>query len=69
MRKRKMIAIIFTILVTIGVVWPRKASAYLDPGSGSYLIQIIIAGMVGFGFFFRNYWQQVKIFFKKKSDD
>lgn len=27
---------------------------YIDPGSGSYLIQAIVAGVLGVAFFFKN---------------
>lgn len=27
---------------------------YVDPGSGSYLIQALVAGVAGFLFFFKN---------------
>jgi len=27
---------------------------YIDPGSGSYLVQAIIAGALGIAFFFKN---------------
>lgn len=27
---------------------------YIDPGSGSYLVQVIIAAVLGIGFFFKN---------------
>ena len=36
---------------------------YIDPGSGSYLIQIIIAAVLGVGFFIKNFWLSIKIFF------
>jgi hypothetical protein len=43
---------------------------YIDPGSGSYLIQVIIAGALGIAFFFKNIgrffknaWWYVKSFF------
>jgi hypothetical protein len=38
---------------------------YLDPGSGSYLIQAIVAAVVGFFFYFKNGWNYVKSFFIK----
>lgn len=38
---------------------------YIDPGSGSYLIQVIIAGVLGFLFYFKNLWFRIKSFFKK----
>ncbi|HVK97317.1 MAG TPA: hypothetical protein VM368_05835 [Flavisolibacter sp.] len=36
---------------------------YIDPGSGSYLIQAIIAGVLGVAFFFKNIVLYVKHFF------
>jgi hypothetical protein len=27
---------------------------YIDPGSGSYLVQVIVAGALGVAFFFKN---------------
>ena len=43
---------------------------YIDPGSGSYLIQMLIAGILGSLFFIKNAWGKVKNFFTgKKSDE
>ena len=43
---------------------------YLDPGSGSFLIQILIAALLGVGIAFRASWGKIRRFFgKKKSDD
>lgn len=36
---------------------------YIDPGSGSYLIQAIIAGILGIAFFFKNIAAFVKHYF------
>jgi hypothetical protein len=38
---------------------------YIDPGSGSYLIQAIIAAVLGFLFYFKNLWFRIRSFFKK----
>jgi hypothetical protein len=38
---------------------------YLDPGSGSYLLQVIIAAILGGLMFFKNFWIKVKSFFIK----
>ena len=35
-------------------------AAYLDPGSGSLLIQLLIAAFVGAGIFIRARWEKVK---------
>lgn len=37
--------------------------AYLDPGSGSYLIQILIAALLGGGFAIKAFWKQISGFF------
>ncbi len=39
--------------------------AYLDPGTGSYIIQLLIAGVLGAAFLLRGYWKTVKDFFVK----
>jgi hypothetical protein len=38
---------------------------YIDPGSGSYLIQMIIAAILGGLFFFKNMWWKIKSFFTR----
>ena len=44
---------------------------YIDPSSSSYLIQMIIAAILGSLFFIKNVWYKIKIFFggKKKPVD
>jgi hypothetical protein len=39
---------------------------YIDPGSGSYLLQVIIAAVLGVLFYFKNAWAWVKSFFVKQ---
>jgi hypothetical protein len=50
-----------------------RPQAYLDPGSGSFLIQLLIAGVVGAGFLIKAYWKKIKGLFNhsaaKKEDD
>jgi hypothetical protein len=46
--------------------------AYLDPGSGSYLLQLLLAALFGGLFALRMSWGRVKSFFRKvlrKEDD
>ena len=40
---------------------------YLDPGSGSYLVQVIIAAVLGAAFFFKNFWLKIKAFFSGRK--
>jgi len=53
------------LLFTISFLWPKPSLAYLDPGSGSYMIQMFLAATVGLGYVFRNYLKQFKNLFKK----
>ena len=40
---------------------------YLDPGSGSFLIQLLIAGVAGAGLAIAVSWQRIKRFFNRKK--
>jgi hypothetical protein len=39
--------------------------AYLDPGSGSYIIQLVIAALLGGGFLIKAFWRQISAFFSR----
>jgi hypothetical protein len=41
---------------------------YIDPGSGSYLIQAIIAAVLGAVFYFKGIWYRVKAFFSRSAN-
>jgi hypothetical protein len=40
---------------------------YLDPGSGSFLIQLLIATLLGLGIALRASWGKIKGFFGRNS--
>ena len=40
------------------------AFAYLDPGSGSFIIQMIIASVAGVAYAMKLYWRRISAFFK-----
>jgi len=40
---------------------------YLDPGSGSVLLQLLIAGALVIGIFVRSQWARIKGFFNKNE--
>ena len=50
-----------------------KAYAYLDPGAGSSILQLILAFLAGLGAFLSLYWSKFKYFvgkiFKKLNLD
>lgn len=56
------------VLIVIGVMltlFPNMLSAYVDPGTGSYMIQIILAAIVGAAFTIKMYWIKIKNFLSK----
>jgi hypothetical protein len=40
---------------------------YLDPGSGSFIIQMLLAGLLGAGVAIRIYWKKIKSLFNKDA--
>ena len=46
-----------------------KPAAYLDPGSGSMLVQLILGAVLGAGVFIRVFWKNIKSFFTKGKSD
>jgi hypothetical protein len=39
---------------------PHVVFAYLDPGTGSYLLQLALAGLLGASYAVRHFWARVK---------
>ncbi len=44
-----------------------SAQAYLDPGTGSLVLQVVLAGFVGALALGRHYWSQVKAFVLRRD--
>ena len=49
-------------LVLIVMTCSQSAVAYLDPGTGSFMIQMLIAGIMGALFTLKLYWYRLKAF-------
>ena len=49
-----------------------NAYAYIDPASGSYIFQLIVAGLLGTLYVLKVYWKSLKAFlgnlFSKKTE-
>lgn len=39
--------------------------AYIDPGTGSYILQMLIAGILGAAFAVKIFWNHIRTFFVK----
>jgi hypothetical protein len=53
---------LFHILITLPLFRPQ---AYLDPNSGSFLIQLLIGGLVAVGFALNLFKGKIKAFFNR----
>ena len=59
----------FLCLIVGLISYTSPAYAYLDPGTGSMLLQGLIAGLAAIISFLSIYWQKVKAFFVKQEPD
>ena len=59
--KSRITDVLLVLLVLLSIS-TKAAYAYLDPGSGSYIIQFILAGFVGGLFATKTFWVQIKTF-------
>lgn len=48
------------------LVMPMNAHAYIDPGTGSFIIQVVIGVLAGALVTLKIFWNKVKIFLKGK---
>ena len=62
----------FFVLIT-ALSWTTDAHAYFDPGTGSMLIQLLMASVLGFAFTLKIYWRKfksiIKNYLRKKIND
>jgi len=51
------------VIIAASFFFPQNSYAYIDPGTGSYIIQMIIAFAVGAAFAVKLFWIKLKLFF------
>ena len=61
-RSKMNIIMIFTLFVFL--THSTQIYCYIDPVSGSMIVQALIAGFVGGGYLVKVFWRQIKDFFK-----
>ena len=58
----------FCLIVFVGwLFFEAPVDAYLDPGSGSMLLQILLGGFAALGVIGKLYWNRLMSFFKRKN--
>ncbi len=63
----------YLIILLLFAVEPLSAHAYLDPGTGSFIIQVVIAAVAGISFSLKIYWKKMagqlsRVFKREKKD-
>ncbi len=53
-------------VTSLVAIWPPAALAYLDPGTGSIILQGLLAAIAGTLVAGRLYWSRLKSFFARK---
>lgn len=51
------------LFILFDFVITKNAYAYLDPGTGSYILQMIIGALIGALFAIKIYWRRIIKFF------
>ena len=62
--KRILRSSLLTIVIMILILYfsfPARAYAYLDPGTGSFIIQLIVGGLLGLAFTIGLFWKRFKV--------
>ena len=57
------------VIIVIAALFPTPAYAYLDPGTGSIILQGLIASIAAVSSFFWLYWERLKSFFVKDKNE
>jgi hypothetical protein len=59
--------LLLCFVFTYALCFSTKAYAYLDPGTGSYMLQVLIAAIVGGLFAIKPFFAKIKSFFIKST--
>jgi len=59
----------FLYIIFISLLFPKYANAYLDPGTGSYIVQVLIAVFATGGYLLKVYWGRIKKFVSRNHED
>jgi len=63
MRSRVSVVIVLTLAIHSGVI--PAANAYIDAGTGSFLVQLGFGGLLGAGLAIKLFWRRLANFFSR----
>jgi len=55
------------IIIALLLATTRPAHAYIDPSSGSMILQMAMASVMAVAFSIKLFWQRIKFFFTKHT--
>ncbi len=58
-----------SLIFLVFCVLAPEVHAYLDPGSGSMMLQLLLAGLTGIGVALRVYWRRIRALFGSSPDE
>ncbi len=63
--------VVFYLLLAVAfnIAMVQPAAAYLDPATGSAMIQILVATVMGGLFVMKGYWTNIKAFFARGKEE
>ena len=64
-----LVCILFIFILGFLAAFPPPAQAYLDPGSGSMLLQILLGGTAGLAVLLKLYWQRLLLVFGRQAKE
>jgi hypothetical protein len=67
MKSRKSSTQFLLFLAVLLLATPTQLPAYVDPGSGSFFLQMLIAGLLGASMTVKTFWKQIKSYFSRNS--
>jgi hypothetical protein len=59
---------IVVLVLAWAALFPPEALAYLDPGTGSLIVQSLIAALAAVGYGLRLYWSRIRLWFKRPEE-
>lgn len=63
MKNFRYLTTVAVLLSLFYLMFPQKAYAYLDPGTGSYILQLILGVLLGAFFAVKIFWKNIKASF------
>jgi hypothetical protein len=59
--------VLIVLVCAVVLLFERPVHAYVDPGSGSMFLQLLLGGVAGLGVIIKLYWRRMVGWFSHKS--